>query len=124
MFEESTVRVLGALTNLTETLYLRALAQKSGWTVDLELLVGSVVMIIEEVRGERVLPVGVGDNVRSRYPAHTTSTGKLLPAGLSEAKLKTTLLNKLAALTPFNITDNQTLRNQLEGIRGLGWALA
>jgi hypothetical protein len=54
MFEESTVRVFGALTNLTETLYPRALAQKSGWTADLELLVGSVVMIIEETRGSLI----------------------------------------------------------------------
>jgi hypothetical protein len=83
--EKSAARFFSALTNLAETFYRRALAQNSGWTVDLELLAGSVVMIIEEVRGERVLSVGVGNYVRSRYPAHTTSTGKLLPAGLSEA---------------------------------------
>src|SRR5512143_783371 len=66
--------------------HLRALAQKSGETVDLELLVGSEVMIIEEVQGEHMLRVGVGDNVGSRYPAHATSTGKLLLAGLNEAE--------------------------------------
>jgi IclR family acetate operon transcriptional repressor len=65
--------------------------------------------------------VGVGDNVGSRYPAHTTSTGKLLLAGLSEAELKATLPNKLAALTPFTVTDKQVLRDQLEQARQLGW---
>lgn len=101
---------------------LRALAQKSGETVDLELLVGSDVMIIEEVQGEHMLRVGVGDNVGSRYPAHATSTGKLLLAGLSEAELKATLPNKLAALTPFTVTDKQILRDQFDEARRLGWA--
>jgi len=101
---------------------LRALAQKSGETVDLELLVGAEVMIIEEVQGEHMLRVGVGDNVGSRYPAHATSTGKLLLAGLSEAELKATLPNKLAALTPFTVTDKQILRDQIAEARRLGWA--
>jgi len=102
--------------------HLRSLAHKSGETVDLELLVGSDVMIIEEVPAEHMLRVGVGDNVGARYPAHATSTGKLLLAGLSEAELKTTLPNKLAALTPFTVTDKQILRDQLEEARCLGWA--
>ena len=101
---------------------LRALAQKSGETVDLELLVGPEVMIIEEVQGEHMLRVGVGDNIGSRYPAYATSTGKLLLAGLSEAELKATLPNKLAALTPFTVTDKQILRGQIAEARRLGWA--
>ena len=101
---------------------LRGLAQKSGETVDLELLVGSDVMIIEEVHAEHMLRVGVGDNIGSRYPAHATSTGKLLLAGMSEAELKATLPNKLAALTPFTVTDKQILRDQLDEARQLGWA--
>jgi DNA-binding IclR family transcriptional regulator len=103
---------------------LRALAQKSGETVDLELLVGPEVMIIEEVQGEHMLRVGVGDNIGSRYPAYATSTGKLLLAGLSEAELKATLPNKLAALTPFTVTDKQVLREQLAEARRQGWALS
>ena len=102
--------------------HLRSLAQKSGETVDLELLVGSDVMIIEEVHAEHMLRVGVGDTIGSRYPAHTTSTGKLLLAGLNEAELKATLPAKLAALTPFTVTDKQILRDQLEEARHLGWA--
>jgi IclR family transcriptional regulator, acetate operon repressor len=103
---------------------LRALAQKSGETVDLELLVGAEVMIIEEVQGEHMLRVGVGDNVGSRYPAHATSTGKLLLAGLSEAELKAALPTKLAALTPYTVTDKQLLRDQLAEVQRQGWALS
>jgi len=104
--------------------YLRSLAQKSGETVDLELLVGSDVMIIEEVPAEHMLRVGVGDNLGARYPAHAASTGKLLLAGLSEAELKAALPGKLAALTPFTVTDKQVLRAQLEEARQQGWALS
>jgi DNA-binding IclR family transcriptional regulator len=102
--------------------HLRGLAQKSGETVDLELLVGSDVMIIEEVHTEHMLRVGVGDNIGSRYPAHATSTGKLLLASLNDAELKAALPNKLAALTPFTVTDKQILRDQLDEARRLGWA--
>ncbi len=104
--------------------HLRALAQKSDETVDLEILVGADVMIIEEVLAEHTLRVGVGDNIGARYPAHTTSTGKLLLAGLSETELKTTLPHKLAALTPFTITDRQALREQLDTVRLQGWAVS
>ena len=104
--------------------YLRALAQKSNETVDLEILVGAEVMIIEEVPAEHMLRVGVGDNIGSRYPAHTTSTGKLLLAGLSESELKATLPTKLAALTPHTIVDKTTLRAQLDEARVKGWALS
>ena len=102
--------------------HLRALAQKSNETVDLEILVGHDVMIIEEVPAEHMLRVGVGDNIGWRYPAHATSTGKLLLAGLSESELKATLPNKLAALTPFTVTDKQVLHEQLDEARRLGWA--
>jgi DNA-binding IclR family transcriptional regulator len=69
-----------------------------------------------------MLRVGVGDNIGSRYPAHATSTGKLLLARMSEAELKAALPNKLAALTPFTVTDKQILRDQLDEARSLGWA--
>ncbi len=104
--------------------HLRVLAQKSGETVDLEILVGSDVMIIEEVHAEHMLRVGVGDNIGARYPAHTTSTGKLLLAGLSESELKATLPSKLAALTPYTVVDKQALREQLEEARQQGWAVS
>lgn len=104
--------------------HLRQLAQKSGETVDLEILVGAEVMIVEEVPGEHMLRVGVGDNVGSRYPAHTTSTGKLLLADLHDDELKDVLPNKLVALTPHTLIDKQALRNELAAVRQQGWALS
>jgi DNA-binding IclR family transcriptional regulator len=102
--------------------HLRQLAQKSGETVDLEILIGGEVMIVEEVPGEHVLRVGVGDNIGARYPAHTTSTGKLLLADLSDDELKDALPGKLAALTPHTLADKQALRIELAKVRQQGWA--
>ena len=104
--------------------HLRSLAQTSGETVDLEILIGREVMIIEEVQGEHVLRVGVGDNIGGRYPAHTTSTGKILLTTLNDDDLKGFLAGKLDALTPNTITDKQLLRDQIDLIRRQGWASA
>ncbi len=41
---------------------------------------------------------------------------------MSESELKATLPGKLAALTPFTVTDKQILHDQLEEARQLGWA--
>lgn len=104
--------------------HLRSLAQLSGETVDLEILIGREVMIIEEVQGEHVLRVGVGDSIGGRYPAHTTSTGKILLAALSEVELKEFFSEKLFAATPDTIIDKQILREQIDQIRRQGWASA
>jgi IclR family acetate operon transcriptional repressor len=103
---------------------MRQLAQQSAETVDLEILVGREVMIIEEVPGEHMLRVGVGDNIGARYPAHTTSTGKLLLAALSEDEFKEFLSGKLTAATPYTIVDKQALRDQIEVARKQSWASA
>jgi DNA-binding IclR family transcriptional regulator len=81
-------------------------------------------MIIEEVQGEHVLRVGVGDSLGGRYPAHTTSTGKILLAALSEDELKKFWSSKLIVVTPHIYTDKQLLREQIDQIRKQGWASA
>lgn len=104
--------------------HLRALAQHSGETVDLEILIGMDVMIIEEVQGEHVLRVGVGDNIGGRYPAHTTSTGKVLLAALSDDDLNNFLAGKLLAVTAHTCTDKPLLHDQIDQVRKQGWASA
>jgi DNA-binding IclR family transcriptional regulator len=79
-------------------------------------------MIVEEVQGEHIMRVGVGDNIGARYPAHTTSTGKLMLAALSDDELKDVLPNKLMAVTPLSITDRLLLREELAQVRQQGWA--
>lgn len=102
--------------------HLRQLAHKSGETVDLEILVGGEVLIIEEAPAEHMLRVGVGDNIGARYPAHATSTGKLLLADLSDDELADVLPKKLVALTPHTLTSRQALQAELARVRQQGWA--
>jgi DNA-binding IclR family transcriptional regulator len=57
---------------------LHALALETGEAVTLELLVGDEVLILDEVRGRFLL--GSSPEVGTRWPAHATSTGKMLLA--------------------------------------------
>ena len=57
---------------------LEALADTTGADVTLESLVGSEVLILDEVRGRGLL--GIDSSVGTRWPAHATATGKVLCA--------------------------------------------
>jgi IclR family KDG regulon transcriptional repressor len=61
--------------------------------------------------------------VGHRNDAHCTSTGKLLLACLSPAKLESTTIGwKLRARTPYTVTRMDQLMKQLEDIRRNGWS--
>lgn len=64
---------------------LRELARASGETVDLEVLRGTDVQIVEEVAGEHVL--AASGYVGQTYPAYRASTGKALLAFLPAERL-------------------------------------
>lgn len=62
-------------------------------------------------------------SVGSRWPAHTTSAGKVLLGALSREEICGLYEGKsqLAAVTPFTITDLQVLLQQIEKARQDGW---
>src|SRR5262245_56657406 len=68
---------------------LQELARRSGETVDLEILHGQPVMVLEEIIGDHLL--NTSSNIGTLYPAHCTATGKLLLAYLPEDALATVL---------------------------------
>jgi DNA-binding IclR family transcriptional regulator len=100
--------------------FMRGLAERSGETVDLEILHGGQVMIIEEVEGEHLL--NATSNVGTLYPAHCTSTGKLLLAALPAEALTALLANGLSSCGPRAITKPDELRAELQGARDRGYA--
>jgi DNA-binding IclR family transcriptional regulator len=57
-----------------------------------------------------------------RWPAHATSTGKVLLAALSDEGLDALLKWPLQALTPRTITDRRALRRELQRVRDRGYA--
>lgn len=88
---------------------LEALAQGTGESVTLEVLVGEDVMVISEFAGHHVL--GASQTVGSRWPASRTSTGKAILAHLPDSDRP-------------HIALSDDLRQGLPMIRAQGFAIA
>lgn len=101
---------------------LEDLAQRVGEAASLEILVGSQVMILAEVPSSYL--VATWQSVGTRFPAHATSTGKLLLAYLGEPERARILQPPLARLTDKTITDLDELEQQLAQVRAQGFATA
>ena len=100
--------------------HLRDLARRSGETVDLEVLRGANVMIVEEIPGDYLL--NTSSNIGMLYPAHCTSTGKLLLAALPAHALDAILAGGLRACGPRGIADAAALRTELRTLLARGYA--
>lgn len=104
---------------------LESLAHDIGETATLEVLVGSDVLILDEVHGRFL--VGGAPEVGMRWPAHATSTGKALLAALTDEKraaaARRAPLGRLAKLGPHTITSRAALDRELEKVRRAGYAV-
>jgi DNA-binding IclR family transcriptional regulator len=83
---------------------------------------GGEVLIVEEVPATYL--VAPWQSIGTRYPAHATSTGKLLLAFLPEAERRAALQPPLQRMTEKTITDPEEMDRQLAAIRALGHAVA
>jgi DNA-binding IclR family transcriptional regulator len=101
---------------------LQALAYATRETATLEVLVGRDVLILDEAAGDHV--VASMPSLGTRWPAHATSTGKVLLAHLPEAALDSLLEMPLEAATPRTVVDPVALRRELARVRARGWALS
>jgi len=99
---------------------LQAVAHETRETATLEVLVGAQVVILEEAMGGHV--VGSMPSVGTRWPAHATSTGKVLLAHV-EGALERLLEGGLPAFTGRTITDPRILARDLARVRQRGWAV-
>jgi len=103
-------------------LELIELAQQIGETASLEALQDGQVLILDEAPGAYL--IGATQFIGTRWPAHATSTGKVLLAHLPEAELKAMLARPLAQLTAKTLTAPEALRRELVRIREQGYAVA
>jgi DNA-binding IclR family transcriptional regulator len=97
---------------------LEALVRQTGETASLEVLAGDEVVILDGVEGPSL--VGASSEVGTRWPAHATSTGKVLLA----ARGRRGRTRRLAKLTPRTITDPERLERELTRVLEQGWATA
>lgn len=101
---------------------LQELADFVSETATLEVLEGENVLILDEVAGPSL--VGTTASIGTRWPAHATSTGKVLLADLSPAERNRVLPRRLSRLTPKTITERAVLHRELDGVRQRGFATA
>jgi DNA-binding IclR family transcriptional regulator len=101
---------------------LVALAQATDETATLEVLAEGQVLILDEVFGSHVL--GNTQSLGTRWPAHATSTGKVLLAHLPDAQREAILAGGLPGFTPQTRTTLQVLRTELDQARAAGYATA
>ena len=79
-------------------------------------------MVVEEVQGHHLL--GLAQHIGSHFPAHSTSTGKVLLAYQSAKNLAALDLTNLTQFTQFTITDTDRLLAELADVRQAGYATA
>jgi DNA-binding IclR family transcriptional regulator len=101
---------------------LQALAAETRETITLEVLVGDEMLILDELVGGHV--VGAMPSMGTRWPAHATSTGKVVWAHLPPAELEARLLRRLPSFTSRTVCDPAQLRRELERVRVRGYATA
>ncbi|MEP7327163.1 MAG: IclR family transcriptional regulator [Gemmatimonadota bacterium] len=116
---------LGSLAQRSNSLHraaheeLIALSEATGETTSLEILIGTHVLVLDEIQGRHKL--SPAPFIGSRWPAHTASTGKVLlaaaggwPAGSPRP----------VRLTPQSITSVARLNAELAAVTKRGYAVA
>jgi IclR family pca regulon transcriptional regulator len=80
------------------------------------------VVYVARMPTRRIMTISLG--VGTRLPAHCTSMGRVLRAGLPEAELDAFIAGAdLEAFTDRTITDPARLREEIGAVRANGWAL-
>ena len=99
---------------------LQDLAAETRETATIEVLVEDQVLILDEITGSHV--IGALPSLGTRWPVHTTSTGKVLLAHMDEDQLGKHLAARLEAATPRTITSRPAFLRELERVRERGYA--
>ncbi len=107
---------------------LEALTRATGETSSVEILAGDETLILDEVQGGHL--VGSSASVGTRWPAHATSTGKVLLAAAAEQdpdlirRLTRPTGGRLRGLTPSTIRSASRLSAELARVARQGYATA
>ena len=108
------------IEQLTET-HLEELARQTGDSAALCVLDDTEVVYVARASVRTLLRLEA--HVGSRFPAHATSTGRVLLAGLSPERLNLYLRSaRLEALTDRTVTDTQKLKQLIEDCKRSGYS--
>jgi IclR family transcriptional regulator, pca regulon regulatory protein len=101
---------------------MESLGQETAESCSIAVLDGTDVVYVARAPSTRIMSIALG--LGSRLPAHATSLGRVLLAGLPAPELETYLASAdLASFTPHTVADGAGLRTELERVRSQGWAL-
>lgn len=102
--------------------HLERLSAEVHESSSVSVLEGDDVVYIARFAVSRIMTVSI--TVGTRFPAHATSMGHVLLAGLDEQALSDYLAHaRLEPLTSHTITSAEKLRSELDQVRAQGWAL-
>ncbi|MBV8430198.1 MAG: helix-turn-helix domain-containing protein [Solirubrobacterales bacterium] len=102
--------------------HLRELVERVHESSSVSVLDGSEIVYVAREPTQRIMTVAI--SVGTRFPAVATSMGRVLLAGLGETELGAFLARaELRSLTSATITEKARLREEIERVRGQGWAL-
>ncbi|EIE98346.1 IclR family transcriptional regulator [Saccharomonospora glauca] len=102
--------------------HLERLSAEVRESCSMSVLDGTDIVYVARVAVSRIMTVSI--DVGTRFPAHATSMGRVLLAGLDEDALRAYLdAATFDRLTPRTITSASALRAELDVVRERGWAL-
>src|SRR2546421_4391259 len=102
--------------------HLRELVERVHESSSVSILDGDDVVYVAREPTQRIMTVAI--SVGTRFPAHATSMGRVLLAGLDDAKLDGYLATvRLDRLTPRTVPSVPALRAEILRVRAEGWAL-
>ena len=102
--------------------HLEQLSLRLGESTSAAVLDGPDIFYVARVATRRIMNVGI--TVGTRFPAYATSMGRVLLAGLPQAKFEAYLSTaELTPLTPRTVASVPDLRAAVEQVRSQGWCL-
>ncbi|MEV8182505.1 IclR family transcriptional regulator C-terminal domain-containing protein [Specibacter sp. NPDC078692] len=102
--------------------HLQALSALLGESTSAAVLDGGDISYVARVAARRIMSVGI--TVGTRFPAHATSMGRVLLAGLPPAQLDEYFaVHPVTPMTPKAVGSEPELRQVLAGVRDQGWCL-
>lgn len=102
--------------------HLRRLTEQVHESSSVSVLDEQEIVYVARVPVKRIMTVSI--NVGTRFPAHSTSMGRAILAGLSPIELNNWLRDAtLDKLTELTITDRAALEDELLKVRNRGWSL-
>lgn len=101
--------------------HLERLSREVDESVSAGVLDGTDIVYIARVPTRRIMSVRI--TIGTRFPAYATSMGRALLAGMPDAAVATVLgASELRAFTDHTLADRASIRDEIERVRGQGWA--